>query len=85
MWASLLTLVPTGLVLGLIWFGRYPGHARPEATPARVASISAVAIVLGPIAVSLLGFFVWLCLVAVLASALTMAAMLRAPRQPLHR
>jgi hypothetical protein len=85
MWASLLTLVPVGLVLGLIWFGSYPGHRRPEPTAPRIAAISSVAIVLGPVAVSQLGFFVWLCLVAVLASALTMAAMLRAPRQPLHR
>ena len=81
MWA-LLTLVPTGLVVGLIAFGSYPGHARPEPTNARLALVCAVAVLLGPVAVSILGLFFWLLVVAVLAAALTMVAMLRTPPRP---
>jgi len=87
MWASLLTLVPTGLVLGLIAFGSYGTRPRPEPTWAKVAVVSAVALVIGPVSVAAIGFFFWLVLVAILASSLTIAAMLRTPpaRQPLHR
>jgi hypothetical protein len=81
MWA-LLTLVPTGLVVGLIAFGSYPGHARPEPTNVRLAIVCAIAVALGPVAVAVLGLFMWLLVVAVLAAGLTMVAMLRTPPHP---
>ena len=80
--AALLTLVPTGLALGLLAFGHYGRrHVRPTLRSA--ALVGVLAFVLGPVAVATLGFFVWLLLVAVVVAALTMAAVLR-PRTPVQ-
>ncbi|MEA2292556.1 MAG: hypothetical protein QOE86_195 [Solirubrobacteraceae bacterium] len=79
MWTALVTLVPVGLALGLLAFGRY-GERRPPAPTARsVAPVAAAALVLGPLAVAALGFFIWLVCVVIVAAAILMFAMLRTP------
>jgi hypothetical protein len=79
MWTALVTLVPVGLALGLLAFGRY-GERRPPAPTARsVAPGAAAALVLGPLAVAALGFFIWLVCVVIVAAAILMFAMLRTP------
>jgi hypothetical protein len=79
MWASLITLVPVGLVLGLLTFGRYAGRTPAPPTPGRVVPVALVAVLLGPVAVSVLGLFQWLLLVMILVGAILMVAMLRTP------
>jgi phosphatidylserine synthase len=79
MWASLITLVPVGLVLGLLTFGRYAGRTPAPVTPGRVVPVAAVAVVMGPVAVSALGFFAWLLVVMIVVAAGLMVATLRTP------
>jgi hypothetical protein len=77
MWTALVTLVPVGLAMGLIAFGRY-GERRPPAPTARnVGPVAAAALVLGPLAVAVLGFLGWLVLVVVVAAAILAVAMMR--------
>ena len=79
MWTALVTLVPVGLALGLIAFGRY-GERRPPAPTARsVAPVAAAALVCGPLAVAVLGFLGWLVLVLLTAATLLAVATLRTP------
>jgi hypothetical protein len=84
MFTDLLILVPVGLALGLVAFGRY-GNRDPEPTPARIALTAIAAVLLGPVAVDALGLFVWLLGVAAVVAAITMIAMLRPPAPPHHR
>jgi hypothetical protein len=82
---SLITLVPVGLVLGLLTFGRYAGRTPAPPTPGRILPVAAVALLLGPVAVSVLGLFQWLLLLLILVGAILMIAMLRTPpAPPLH-
>jgi hypothetical protein len=79
MWTALVTIVPVGLALGLIFFGRY-GERRPPAPTVRsIAPVAAAALVLGPLAVAAVGFLLWLVLVVIVAAGLLMVAMLRTP------
>ena len=82
MWASLITLVPVGLVLGLLTFGRYGGRTPAPPTPGRVVPVAAVALLIGPVAAALLGLFQWLLLLVVLIGLILMIAMLRTPPAP---
>jgi hypothetical protein len=79
MWAPLITLVPVGLVLGLVTFGRYAGRTPAPLTPGRVVPVAVIAVLLGPVAVSALGFFQWLLLLLILIGAILMVATLRTP------
>ena len=79
MWVSLLTLVPVGLVLGLLTFGRYAGRTPAPPTPGRIVPVAALAILIGPIAVAALGLFQWLLLLVVLVGGIFMFALLRTP------
>jgi len=82
MLGPLLTLVPVGVALGLLAFGRY-GHRTPmPPTPGRILPVGAVAVLIGPVAVQALGFFVWLLGVAILVAAIAMVALLRTPPAP---
>ena len=78
---ALLTLVPTGLVIGLLAFGEYGTRRAPDPNPAAMMLVAAVAILFGPVATLLLGFFGWLVLIAVIVGVLIIAAMLREPPQ----
>lgn len=80
--AAFATLIPVGLVLGLIMFGTYGTHRPPAPTPGRVLPIAALAVVIGPVAVSVLGFVGWLAMLFVGLAVILMVAMLRTP--PLH-
>ena len=84
MLVSLITIVPVGLVLGLLTFGHYPGHEPPRPTPARVAPVALAAILIGPVAVSALGVFQWFLLLVILVGVLVMIAMLRTPPAVRH-
>lgn len=83
MWATLVTLVPVGAVLGLVALG----EPRPllEATWGNLVAIAAVALILGPVAVGVLGLFLWLLGVALVVILCTMAVVLRAQRQAAAR
>lgn len=83
MFADLLVLAPVGLALGLIVFGHY-GDRRPEATPRRIAATAAAALLLGPVAVEVLGLFVWLLGVAAVVASVAMVAALRPPQPRRH-
>jgi hypothetical protein len=78
MFTNLLILVPVGLALGLVAFGRYGDH-HAEPTPLRVALTALAAVILGPVAVDAFGLFVWLLGVGAVVAAITMIAMLRPP------
>ena len=77
--AALLTLVPVGLVLGLIMFGTYGTHRPPAITPGRVIPVALLTVLLGPVAVLALGFVGWLAVLFALVALMLMAAMLRNP------
>jgi len=79
MWTALVTLVPVGLALGLIAFGRYGERRPPEPTARSVAPVAVATLVLGPLAVAALGFLMWLVCVVIVAAAMLMVAMLRTP------
>lgn len=82
MWIALLMLVPTGLVLGLMAFGRY-GSRHVTPTFRSVLVVGVASILLGPIAVLVLGFVAWMLLVGLGVVALTLLALLRTPRAPI--
>ena len=72
---ALLSFIPTVVALGLLAFGlegRTP-------TPARVLWVVAGAIVLGPLAVAMLGLLGWLMMVTAAALALAAYALTRRP------
>jgi hypothetical protein len=79
MWASVITIVPVGLVLGLLTFGRYAGRTPAPATPGRVVPVAAVAVLVGPVAVAALGFFQWLVALLIVVGAILTVATLRTP------
>lgn len=81
-WAAFLMIVPTGLVLGLVAFGRYGSRdVRPNFRNVIVVGIFAT--LLGPVAVLAVGFLAWIMLVAVGVALLTMLAVFRTPRSPI--
>ena len=84
MLASLFTVVPVGLVLGLMVFGDYGRRAPLRPTPPRVIAVGATAVLLGPIASMELGLFGWLVLLLILVAGILMVAMLRTPSPPLR-
>jgi hypothetical protein len=83
MWADLLTIIPVGVGLGLLAFGRYGGrNVRP--TPRGATVVGVMSFLLGPVAVGVLGFFGWLLLLLVMVAAMIVAAVLRPRRTPLR-
>lgn len=84
MLATLLTLLPVGIVLGLLAFGDH-GGPRLDPTPGSFAAVATLAAILGPVAVSAIGLFLWLLFVALGVSLLTLVAVLRLPPEAAHR
>ena len=76
---ALATVIPVGLVLGLLMFGSYGTHRPPEMTPGRVIPTLLLAVLLGPVATATLGLTGWLIGIVVLVGGILMAAMLRTP------
>ena len=81
MWASLLLVVPVGLVLGLLAFGDH-GGSRLRRTPASLTAVGVAALAAGPVAVELMGAFFWLLGVALVVACFTIVVVLRVPRHP---
>ena len=79
MWVAFLTIVPVGLVLGLLTFGHYAGRTPAPPTPGRILPVAALAILIGPVAAAVLGVFQWLLLLVILVGGILMFAMLRTP------
>ena len=77
--AAFLTLIPVGLVLGLLMFGTYGTHRPPAITPGRVVPVVALAVLLGPVTAYVLGFVGWMAVMFVLVAAILMVAVLRNP------
>lgn len=77
--AALLTLIPVGLVLGLLMFGTYGTHRPPAMTPGRVVPVALISVLLGPVAAATLGFVGWMAVMFALVSCMLMVAMLRNP------
>ena len=80
-WASLLLVVPVGLVLGLLAFGDH-GGSRLRPTPASLTAVGVAALAAGPVAVELMGAFFWLLGVALVVACFTIVVVLRVPRHP---
>lgn len=76
---ALATVIPVGLVLGLLLFGTYGTHQPPAPTPGRVVPVAALAVLLGPVATATLGLTGWLIGIVLLVGGILMAAMLRTP------
>jgi hypothetical protein len=76
---ALATVIPVGLVLGLLMFGQYGTHQPPAPTLGRVAPVAALALLLGPVATATLGLTGWLVGIVLLVGGILMAAMLRTP------
>jgi hypothetical protein len=76
MWRDLLVLVPVGLAMGLLAFGRYGGR---EGQPNRrtIVLVGVGAIVAGPVAIGLIGFAAWLLVVGTATAGLTVYAATR--------
>jgi hypothetical protein len=85
MWRDLLAIVPVGLVLGLLVFGRYGGRPT-QPTRRTIGAVGFAAILAGPVAIELLGFGNWLLLVGAATAVLTVYAAgrpwLRRPAAP---
>jgi hypothetical protein len=79
MWTALVTLVPVGLAMGLLAFGRYGERRPPAPTARRVAPVAAATLLCGPLAAAALGFLLWLVCVVIVTSAMLIVAMLRQP------
>jgi hypothetical protein len=75
MW-DLLALVPVGLALGLLAFGRYGGRTT-EPNRKTILIVGIAAILAGPVAIEILGFGQWLIVVATATGALTVYAVTR--------
>lgn len=73
--SALLAFLPTFIALGLLTFALDPR----EPTLARVLWVIAGALLLGPVAVALLGFVGWLMLVTAAAVSLAVYAATRRP------
>ena len=77
--AAIATLVPVGLVLGLLMFGTYGTHRPPAVTPGRVVPVALMTLLLGPVTATALGFMGWLAVMFALVAVMLMVAMLRNP------
>jgi hypothetical protein len=77
--AALFTLIPVGLVLGLLMFGTYGTHRPPAITPGRVIPVALLTVLLGPATAAALGLFGWLAVMLALLAVMLMIAMLRNP------
>ena len=75
--AAFATIVPVGLVLGLIVFGTYGTHRPPAVTPGRVVPVALLSVLLGPVTATAFGFAGWLLAMFVLVAAILLAAVLR--------
>jgi hypothetical protein len=73
---ALLSLAPTALVLWLLTVGREPSQSWSP-TREQLAMVTGGAVLLGPLALALLGFFGWLLLVAAGALLLLFVATMR--------
>ena len=78
--AAFATLVPVGLVLGLLMFGNYGTHRAPAVTPGRVIPVALLAILLGPVTATAFGFMGWILTMFVIVAAFLMVAVLRNPQ-----
>ena len=76
---ALATVIPVGLVLGLLLFGSYGTHRPPEPTLGRVVPTAALAVLLGPVVTAAFGIVGWLVGIVVLVGGILMVAMLRTP------
>ncbi len=76
---ALATVIPVGLVLGLLMFGSYGTHQPPEITPGRVLPVAALAVLLGPVVTAAFGLVGWLIGIVLIVGGILMAAMLRTP------
>jgi hypothetical protein len=76
---ALATVIPVGLVLGLLMFGSYGTHRPPEMTPGRIIPTLLLAVLLGPVATATLGLTGWLIGIVILVGGILMTAMLRTP------
>lgn len=72
---TLFSFIPTVVALGLLAFALDPR----EPTPARLLWVVAGAIVLGPVAVAMLGLLGWLMMVTAASVALAVYALTRRP------
>jgi hypothetical protein len=77
--AALATVIPVGLVLGLLMFGTYGTHRPPAITPGRVVPVVALTILLGPVTAAAFGFVGWMAVMFLLVAAILMVAVLRNP------
>jgi hypothetical protein len=77
--AAFATLIPVGLVLGLLLFGSYGTRRGPELSPGRIAPVVLLAFLLGPVATAVLGFAGWLIGLVLLIGGILIFAMLRQP------
>lgn len=77
--AALATIVPVGLVLGLLMFGTYGTHRPPAVTPGRVFPVVCLTVLLGPVTAGIAGFLGWMAVMFVLVAAILMVAVLRNP------
>ena len=77
--AAFATLIPVGLVLGLLMFGNYGTHRPPAVTPGRVIPVALLATLLGPVTAGAFGFLGWMAVMVVLVGAILMVAVLRNP------
>ena len=76
MWHDLLAIVPVGLALGLLAFGRYGGRST-QPNRKTIVLVGVAAILGGPVAISLLGLGGWLLVVATLTACFTAYAISR--------
>ncbi len=77
--AAFATLIPVGLVLGLLMFGNYGTRRPPEPTPGRVVPVALLAALLGPVTAAAFGFLGWMAVMVVLVGLILMVAVLRNP------
>ncbi len=77
--AAFATLLPVGLVLGLLMFGNYGTHRPPAPTPGRVIPVALLAALLGPVTAGTFGFLGWMAVMVVLVGLILMVAVLRDP------
>lgn len=80
--AAFATLIPVGLVLGLLMFGTYGTHRPPAVTPGRVVPVALLTLLLGPVTATTLGFVGWMAAMFVLVAVILMVAVLRNPPLP---
>ncbi len=77
---AILSIVPVGLGLFLLVFG-VPGRTLLEPTPRNLAGVGLVAVIVGPVALLVLGLLGWLVVIALLIGAVLITAGLKPPRR----